>query len=88
MHQGLQAEIKIDVSVVDNLVILPKNFLRTHVQAKCSRQKKEYLSTKDVPTFMKVILKKMKKTKQQCVNVVKLTVTSKQTEKMMNTTSS
>ena len=56
--QDLQAEIKIDVSIAENLVILPKNFLRkTHLQAKCSVEK-EYLSTKDVLTFLKGSQKK------------------------------
>ena len=50
LHQGLQTKIKMDFSTADNLVILPKNVLRkTHLQVKCSIQKKEYLSTKDAP---------------------------------------
>ena len=41
------------------------------------------LMHKEFPTFMKVTQKK-KKDLQQCVTVVKLTVPSKYTEKMMN----
>ena len=57
LYQGLQAEILTDVSVVDSLVMLPNTVLRSiSLQAKHSTEKKEFLSTKDVP-----ICKKLKK---------------------------
>ena len=41
-HQGIPVEIKTDVSVVENLVILPKNVLRrTLLQVKCNTEKKK-----------------------------------------------
>ena len=70
LHHDLPVEIKIDVSVADNLVILIKNILRrTHFTVNYSIEREEYLSTKDLTTFMKVIQKKMMKKKewQQCV---------------------
>ena len=61
LDQSLPAEIKINVSVADNLVILHKIILRRiYLQAKCRIDTKEYPITKDVPTFMKVIQKKKK----------------------------
>ena len=75
LYQGLPAEIKIDVSIVDNWNIPPKNVLRrTHLQRKCSIEMKGCLSTKDIPSFLKVI--KKKNLWQQCITVLKLTVPS------------
>ena len=59
MYQDLLAEIMIDFSVAKGLVILPINSLRrTILQAKYNTEKKEFLSTKNVPICMKRLRKK------------------------------
>ena len=61
---------------------------KTQLQVKCNKEKKEYLSTKDIFTFMKETQKKKmeKKLSQQCVTMGNLKFPAMQKMKMMNTT--
>ena len=80
LFQGLPKEIKIDVSGADSLFIFVKECpVKTHLQENCSIERSDYLSKKEVQALMKEIQQKreMKKLWQQCVTVVKLTVSSK-----------
>ena len=56
VHQDVPAEIMIDISVVDSLVILQKTCPeKDNSIVKVNTEKKEFLSAKDVPIFEKVV---------------------------------